>query len=46
MVHNFTELRGYHLTVKTPQTKCGKLLEELAATINPGVPPRHHISPR
>ncbi len=47
MVHNFAKLRGYHLTVKGLQTKRGNLLkEELAASINPGVAPRYHISPR
>ena len=47
MVHNFGELRGYHLTVKGLQSKGDNLLkEELAATINPGVAPRYHISPR
>jgi len=47
MLHNSAELRGYHLTVKGLQTNLGKLLkEELATTINPGVAPRYHISPR
>ena len=47
MVHNSDELRGYNLTVKELQTKRGKLLlEKLATTINPGIAPRYHISPR
>ena len=48
MVHYFAKLRGYRLTVKGLKTKRGNnlLKEELAATINPGVAPRYHISPR
>ncbi len=39
--------RGYHFTPEELQAEIDKLSEEeLAAVINPGIAPRHHILPR
>jgi predicted ribosomally synthesized peptide with nif11-like leader len=41
------ESRGYSFTVEELKAEISKLSEEeLAALINPGIAPRHHILPR
>jgi predicted ribosomally synthesized peptide with nif11-like leader len=41
------EERGYHFTVEELETELNKLSPaELAAIVNPGMAPRHHIYPR